>query len=84
MAYCELPDAVETIVAGWTDPDVPEQERVLSVSQDVAVITLVLSAAEILALTGFGSVSLLWAALALLAAGALLLWFSRRRSDEAA
>jgi hypothetical protein len=60
--------------------DVAEASNQFAFSR--ADITLVLSAAEILALTGFGSGSVLWWALALMLIGGALTLITRRREQE--
>jgi uncharacterized repeat protein (TIGR01451 family) len=77
-----LGDLPNVAAASWTDPD-GVLIGVMSVD-DPAVVTLVLSAAEILALTGFGSQSMLWWALALLLMGTALMYLSKRREEREA
>ncbi|PKQ27187.1 MAG: hypothetical protein CVT64_01720 [Actinobacteria bacterium HGW-Actinobacteria-4] len=77
-----LGDLPNVATASWTDPD-GVLIGVLSVD-DPAVVTLVLSAAEILALTGFGSQSMLWWAIILLILGSGLTYISRRREEREA
>jgi uncharacterized repeat protein (TIGR01451 family) len=65
-------------VLSWTDPDDTSGD-VLEADSD-ADITIVLSAAEILALSGFEALGVLWIAVLLLAAGGVLVLISRRKS----
>jgi hypothetical protein len=76
----ELDEIPNEVTLRWTDVDVSEASNQFAFSR--ADITLVLSAAEILALTGFGSGSVLWWALALMLIGGALTLITRRREQE--
>jgi uncharacterized repeat protein (TIGR01451 family)/fimbrial isopeptide formation D2 family protein len=65
----------------WTDPDEVDGEQYSA--DNPATVTVILSAAELLALTGLESFGVLWIAVALLAGGGILILIDRRRRRTA-